>query len=90
MSGQWLVKLATGHGNQQLGRGCSSAGRAPGLQPGGHRFDPGQLHQFTVGRQDDNRIRIAVHESRLAPNIGLETIHTRFGGQPVKTGEDDI
>src|SRR5215467_12048904 len=25
--------------------GCSSAGRAPGLQPGGHRFDPGQLHQ---------------------------------------------
>ena len=27
-------------------RGCSSAGRAPGLQPGGHRFDPGQLHQI--------------------------------------------
>jgi hypothetical protein len=31
--------------------GCSSAGRAPGLQPGGHRFDPGQLHQFAVGAQ---------------------------------------
>src|SRR5437899_13019224 len=27
--------------------GCSSAGRAPGLQPGGHRFEPGQLHQKT-------------------------------------------
>ena len=27
-------------------RGCSSAGRAPALQAGGHRFDPGQLHQF--------------------------------------------
>jgi hypothetical protein len=26
-------------------RGCSSAGRAPALQAGGHRFDPGQLHQ---------------------------------------------
>ena len=24
--------------------GCSSAGRAPGLQPGGRRFDPGPLH----------------------------------------------
>ena len=26
--------------------GCSSAGRAPALQAGGHRFDPGQLHQI--------------------------------------------
>jgi DNA-binding transcriptional LysR family regulator len=25
--------------------GISSAGRAPGLQPGGHRFEPGILHQ---------------------------------------------
>src|SRR5438093_4279959 len=25
-------------------RGISSAGRAPGLQPGGHRFEPGILH----------------------------------------------
>ena len=29
-------------------RGCSSAGRAPALQAGGHRFDPGQLHQPSV------------------------------------------
>ena len=41
------------------------------MQPGGHRFDPGQLHQFNVGRQYDYRVRIAV-QSRLAPNIGLE------------------
>jgi hypothetical protein len=56
--------------------------------------------QFNVGRQCDNRFRITVQESRLAPNIGLDdlgvarpevgTIHTRLGGQPVKTGEDDI
>ena len=26
-------------------RGHSSAGRAPALQAGGHRFDPGWLHQ---------------------------------------------
>ena len=31
-----------------VARGCSSVGRAPGLQPGGHRFDPGQLHQKPV------------------------------------------
>src|SRR5262249_1625909 len=27
-----------------LSRGVSSAGRAPALQAGGHRFDPGTLH----------------------------------------------
>jgi hypothetical protein len=27
-------------------RGCSSVGRAPALQAGGHRFDPVHLHQF--------------------------------------------
>jgi hypothetical protein len=31
--------------NKTRDRGCSSAGRAPALQAGGHRFDPGQLHQ---------------------------------------------
>ena len=28
--------------------GCSSAGRAPALQAGGHRFDPGQLHHAST------------------------------------------
>ena len=32
-------------------RGCSSAGRAPGLQPGGRRFDTAQLHQIKRLRQ---------------------------------------
>ena len=26
--------------------GCSSVGRAPALQAGGRRFDPGQLHHY--------------------------------------------
>ena len=30
---------------ETLKRGVSSAGRAPALQAGGHRFDPGTLHQ---------------------------------------------
>ena len=37
------------------------------------------VSQPDVGRQCDNRIRIPVHESRLAPNIGLEelwSLHT--------------
>ena len=33
-------------------RGYSSAGRAPALQAGGHRFDPDYLHQ---GRKDTNQ-----------------------------------
>ena len=28
-------------------RGCSSAGRAPALQAGGHRFEPVHLHQLS-------------------------------------------
>ena len=28
--------------------GVSSAGRAPALQAGGHRFDPGTLHHFEL------------------------------------------
>ena len=31
-------------------RGCSSAGRAPALQAGGHRFESGHLHQHVVNR----------------------------------------
>ena len=33
----------------QVVRGISSAGRAPGLQPGGHRFEPGILHHRPGG-----------------------------------------
>ena len=42
-------------------RGCSSAGRAPGLQPGGRRFEPGQLHQPPrAGLDERSRQRSAV------------------------------
>jgi hypothetical protein len=34
-------------------------------------------NQPDVGRQYDNRFRITVQESRLAPNIGLEELQTR-------------
>ena len=46
----------------KIGRGYSSAGRAPALQAGGRRFDPDYLHQVHKGpylswleRTTDNR-----------------------------------
>ena len=34
-------------------RGCSSVGRAPALQAGGHRFDPVHLHQYSREKSQD-------------------------------------
>ena len=42
-------------------------------------LEGGDLSQLDVGRQCNNRFRITVHESCLAPNIGLEefwSLHT--------------
>ena len=42
-SGPPLIAL---DGHHLLGRGISSAGRAPALHAGGQRFDPAILHHF--------------------------------------------
>ena len=42
-------------------RGHSSAGRAPALQAGGHRFDPGWLHQQSQGTSKRARARLELH-----------------------------
>ena len=34
-----------------VSRARSSAGRAPGLHPGGRRFDPGRVHQRLLGHE---------------------------------------
>jgi hypothetical protein len=36
----------TEYSGERRSRGHSSAGRAPALQAGGHRFDPGWLHHL--------------------------------------------
>ena len=54
-------------------RGCSSAGRAPALQAGGHRFDPGQLHQFIPLNGTRQITRVAANEVGLV----LEGVPTR-------------
>ena len=57
---------ATKHGEAK--RGCSSVGRAPALQAGGHRFDPVQLHQQRAGGRPSLSVKpgeIASKRSRL-------------------------
>jgi hypothetical protein len=53
-------------------RGCSSAGRAPALQAGGHRFDPGQLHHPTAQRQETDNT-----ETVTGAGLSLEGAPTR-------------
>ena len=42
-------------GGRWRDRGHSSAGRAPALQAGGHRFDPGWLHQRCGADREEER-----------------------------------
>src|SRR6478672_4614213 len=56
-------------------RGVSSAGRAPALQAGGHRFDPGTLHTgVTVKRMDNVGIVVDDLPATIAffRELGLE------------------
>jgi hypothetical protein len=49
-------------------RGVSSAGRAPALQAGGHRFDPGTLHQESAANG---------HETFRIGNVAKPLAYTR-------------
>ena len=40
-----IFEVRKGTLDKRITWGCSSAGRAPALQAGGHRFDPVHLHQ---------------------------------------------
>ena len=52
-----------GHG------GHSSAGRAPALQAGGHRFDPGWLHQhWKRAKQSEDRVFVPLWLLHEAPD----------------------
>jgi hypothetical protein len=55
-------------------RGISSAGRAPGLQPGGHRFEPGILHQCLAKRLEG---RLAAKQMADAVCGPEEKVRTR-------------
>ena len=45
--------------------GCSSAGRAPALHAGGHRFESGHLHQHLVNRIGRFEILVDCRGERL-------------------------
>ena len=51
---------------QKIFRGISSAGRAPGLQPGGHRFEPGILHFVSLVKASGLHARWGPHGPHLA------------------------
>ena len=58
-------------GVEEVGTGArSSAGRAPGLHPGGRRFEPGRVHQDLMVAHDGSlgRLRVWVsHASNGGP-----------------------
>ena len=57
--GRWCLRPVDGSGDPVLsevgftGWGHSSAGRAPALQAGGHRFDPDCLHHSRLSSNDE-------------------------------------
>ena len=65
-------------------RGCSSAGRAPALQAGGHRFDPVHLHHFRRLRTEDRRQKKMEDAPRAPFELCLQSSVLRpLGGQAV-------
>src|SRR5215210_9022248 len=60
--GSMIGTASTAFGLTMPIRGVSSAGRAPALQAGGHRFDPGTLHFVFQGFP-----RTARHSTQLLP-----------------------
>ena len=72
-----------------IGRGHSSAGRAPALQAGGHRFDPGWLHQpHEAGISKQRRARDAAWCFLKAweASIGCSLTIWKEGSCPWKAG----
>ena len=54
-----------GRRGRRAARGCSSAGRAPALHAGGHRFESGHLHQNLVNRIGRFEILVDCRGERL-------------------------
>ena len=70
--------------------GHSSAGRAPALQAGGHRFDPGWLHQAPGVRRHPPKWKRNFHFEvrfiRLLFNNSEEVKRIRFFSEPGSSG----
>ena len=61
-------------------RGHSSDGRAPALQAGGRRFDPGWLHQEVPAREQISRARSRPWTRRVPPLCSLCAARARGEG----------
>ena len=60
------VQLLLGPPLQNMVGGLSSAGRAPALQAGGHRFDPDRLHQFNISPEVKTTVPVQSNLVRFA------------------------
>ena len=67
----------------ETSRGVSSAGRAPALQAGGRRFDPGTLHDREAARRADARPVSASMMTATAANRKRSQAGRHAGGVPL-------
>ncbi len=57
---------------------CSSAGRAPALQAGGRRFDPGHVHQISLGACDVSGGAEKAEAAKLPGALCFSEVHHHF------------
>src|SRR6266446_6591183 len=62
---------------------CSSAGRAPALQAGGRRFDPGHVHQPSACNFNHLLIRLVLNFVKLG-NPWEHSIFKSIDGLPLR------
>src|SRR6266436_860997 len=63
---------------------CSSAGRAPALQAGGRRFDPGHVHQFLPDCKRLKKItsaRMLRYSRTVCTNASLDHLCAQWRGR---------
>jgi hypothetical protein len=74
-----------GRGSEQ--GGCSSVGRAPALQAGGHRFDPVHLHQLSPLRGEScPPKRAARRRAGRSCKVPAASAHRAFSTGPLALG----
>jgi hypothetical protein len=59
--------------------GRSSAGRAPALQAGGHRFDPGRLHHPRLPSKRDKQAPTSQRGNGSSRFVGMRPTHRNAG-----------
>ena len=87
-----MVRVHFGPPHKRPKWGVSSAGRAPALQAGGHRFDPGTLHHQKK-RLTEAAMVVGVSLSPLKRNLRTDSKPSEAGlnwrGETITQGSKD-